>query len=614
MGYRVLLDIWRESAEKFSDKIALTDVFNSENISYKTAFREICYLAEVFKSYGLQKNDKICLFAQNFPHWLLIEQAGISLGAISVAKNSQNGISELEYIFNNSESTALVCDNVDIINHFTWNEDFFNRVKFVIYTGKDRPQNIHSKVIMFYDILKGFDPNKDYFSDYKNESDDTSYIHYTSGTSSMPKGAILCNYGMAYQVEEIQRFLKAEKPELFLETFPLASAGGKTFNLYAISIGCKIVYTPYNQFFGKMQELKPTLLHCAPKIMMTLMGKFNEYIDSQGEKFKRDFEINYEISKQIMKLQRKLYAKRPANTEPKGFDAKLENLLSAIRKYQDKKIYKQIRNQFIQDETVVSIGSASFANSAEDFYSILGVRFVQHYGMTETTGLTTHATIQDQQERPYTVGVPFSKTKFKIVDPDTNKELPPMKTGVLMLKGPEVMKGYYNNPEATKKALTEDGWLVTGDLAFAYPDNYLVILSRADDVIVLMNGYNVYAPPIQDQINSCDYIHQSVVVGHGKPYLSALISLNRDLYDKWCETNKTDIYDPNGNEPFKEFLLNEINTLISNKEHYHYYEKIKKVFFTDEFTEANGCLTNTLKIKYRKVCEIYKETIESLYR
>ena len=315
-----------------------------------------------------------------------------------------------------------------------------------------------------------------------------------------------------------------------------------------------------------------------------------------------------------MKLQRKLYAKRPANTEPKGFDAKLENLLSAIRKYQDKKIYKQIRNQFIQDETVVSIGSASFANSAEDFYSILGVRFVQHYGMTETTGLTTHATIQDQQERPYTVGVPFSKTKFKIVDPDTNKELPPMKTGVLMLKGPEVMKGYYNNPEATKKALTEDGWLVTGDLAFAYPDNYLVILSRADDVIVLMNGYNVYAPPIQDQINSCDYIHQSVVVGHGKPYLSALISLNRDLYDKWCETNKTDIYDPNGNEPFKEFLLNEINTLISNKEHYHYYEKIKKVFFTDEFTEANGCLTNTLKIKYRKVCEIYKETIESLYR
>ena len=235
--------------------------------------------------------------------------------------------------------------------------------------------------------------------------------------------------------------------------------------------------------------------------------------------------------------------------------------------------------------------------------------------MTETTGLTTHATIQDQQERPYTVGLPFSKTKFKIVDPETMQPLPPMEKGVLMLKGPEILKGYYNNPEATKKALTPDGWLITGDLAFAYPDDYLVILSRYDDVIVMMNGYNVYAPPIQDQINASHFVKQSVVVGQAKPYLAAVIVLDNDAYEKWCNENSSKVVNPNDNAKFKEVLLQDINELISKKTYYKYYEKIKYVYLLqDEFSVENGTLTNTLKVKYRKVCELYKNEIDALYK
>ena len=148
-----------------------------------------------------------------------------------------------------------------------------------------------------------------------------------------------------------------------------------------------------------------------------------------------------------------------------------------------------------------------------------------------------------------------------------------------------------------------------------YMDLDLLILSRCDDVIVLMNGYNVYAPPIQDQVNSSEYINQTVVVGHGKPYLSALISLNQQAYEKWCTDNKVQPVSPNENTKFKTFLLDEINNLISQKEHYHYYEKIKNVYFVkEEFSESNGCLTNTLKVKYRKVCDLYESVIENLYK
>ncbi|MGN0015050.1 MAG: AMP-binding protein [Candidatus Gastranaerophilaceae bacterium] len=616
MGYGCLLDIWRKSADDFGDSIAISDVFNTDSISYKVAFKEICYLAEVFKSFGIEKGDKICFFAQNFPHWLLIEQAGISLGSISVSKNSQNSsIKELEYIFYNSDSCALICDSMEIINYFTnLDSNFFNKVKFVLYTGTESYENQNPNIKNFSEILASFDKNKDYFSDYKNDPQDACYIHYTSGTSSLPKGAVLVNYGMVYEVEEIKCRLKNEKPKLFLETFPLASAGGKTFNLYSIAVGCKIVFTPYNVFFEKLKELKPSLLHCAPKIVMTMLGKYNEYIESGGKIFKKFFELNYSISKFILKIQRNIYKNKKTNTKTQGIVALLDATLNVVKKFQDKVIYKKIRNQYIQDSTILAIGSASFANSAEDFYSILGIHVAQDYGMTETTGIATHATLQDQLERPYTVGRPFSKTEFKIVDPETKEVLKPMEKGILMLKGPNVMKGYYNNPEATSKALSEDGWLTTGDLAYLYPDNYLVILSRYDDVIVLMNGYNVFAPPIQDQINSLDYINQTIVVGHGKPYLSALIFLNKDLYEKWCSEQLKQICDPNFNEEFKNFLLEQINIAISQKNHYHYYEKIKNIYFVKEgFSEENGFLTNTLKIKYRKVCEVYQGIIDSLY-
>lgn len=616
MGYSSVFEIWKEAAKKFPDKIAFSDDKSFNQISFQTAFREICYLAECYKNLGIERGDKVCIFAENFSHWLLLEQAAICLGAISVAKNSQISINELNYVFKNSESTSLITDKAEIIDFFINNNpDFLSKMKMIIYTGKVEAFRKYPEIKYFSDLMLNFNKNTEYFSDYINKPDDVCYIYYTSGTSSMPKGAVLVNYGMAYQVEEIQRVLQGEKPTLFLETFPLASAGGKTFNLYALSIGCKIVYTQYVGFFDKLVDLKPTLLHFAPKIAMTLLGKYYAYINSKNALFRTFFRLNYSVSMRIMKLQRKLYAKRQTNITPKGFDGFCEKTLSLLRKIQDKLVYKKIRNLFISDETVVAIGSASFANKAEDFFSILGILFIQHYGMTETTGLTTHSTLQDQLERPYTVGLPFSKTKFKIVDPETMKPLPPMETGLLLLQGPEILKGYYNNPEATAKALTSDGWLITGDLAYAYPDDYLVILSRYDDVIVMMNGYNVYAPPIQDQINASEFVKQSVVVGQAKPYLAALVILDKDAYAKWCEENSQEAVNPNDNEAFKEVFLKNINELISHKVHYKYYEKIKYVhFLQEEFSVENGTLTNTLKVKYRKVCELYKHIIEDLYK
>jgi long-chain acyl-CoA synthetase len=603
MKYKNLFSIWRESAERYPEQIALSD--EKSNISFLESYREICFLADIFKGGGI--------FAENFAHWLLIEQAIICLGAVSVAKNSQNNIQELDYVFNNSETVALISDKTEIIDFFSEQN---KNLKMILYIGDDKKYKSNGKISYFYDLLNNFDAQLDYFSDYQNNPDDICYIHYTSGTSSAPKGSILVNYGMSYQVEEIQKFLKTTFPKLFIATFSLASAGGKCFQLYAISMGCQIVYTPYKNFFDKVNHLHPDLLHCAPKIMLTMYGKYMEYIKSKGFLFNLFFNFNYNLSLKLIELQRKLYSKRETNISATGICGLFENILSRVRYFQYYFFYKKIKNFLLDDNIVIAVGSASLAKQIEDFCNVIGIDITQHYGMTETTGLTTHTTVQDQKERPYSVGKFFSKTKFKIIDVDTKEELPPNKEGILLIKGPEVLKGYYNNISATEKTLSNDGWLITGDLAYYTDDNYIYILSRYDDVIVMMNGYNVYAPLLQDQINSSLYVKQSVVVGQGKPYLSGLIVPDLDAYKKWCLSNHSICYENlNEDNKFKEYLISELNILISKKICYHYFEKLKKIYFLkDEFSVENGFLTNTLKIKYRKICRTYDSIINQLYR
>ncbi|MBQ2644174.1 AMP-binding protein [bacterium] len=281
----------------------------------------------------------------------------------------------------------------------------------------------------------------------------------------------------------------------------------------------------------------------------------------------------------------------------------------------DKSIFKQIRNSLIKDETVIFVGSAHLAKPLEDFLQIMNIKHVQHYGLTETTGLDVSNTLESQKKHPYTVGIPFSKTVLKIINPDTHEEVKQGDVGLITLQGPEILKGYYNNEEATKKAIFEEHFLNTGDLGYIDKDGYLIVLSRYDDVIVMSNGYNVYTPLLENEAKDSEYVKQLVIAGHGKPYLTSLIVLNDNEYKNWCNENNCSNIQPNENNEFKTFLTEELNEKIKRKKDHKYYEKLKNIYFLDdEFTFENGMLTGTLKIKYRKVINTYQSIIDSMYK
>ena len=607
MRYCSLFDLWNRTCSVYGDKIAFTDNTEQENITYEQAFREICFLAEKLKEFGIKRFDNVCLFAVNSPRWLIIEQAVITLGAVCVSKTSEINITELDYVFNNSDSVALITDNPEIIEHFVKNnEDFFARVKFIIYTGFESLNFKNPNIFELKNILSELTDKTEIKTDWQENPDDIAYINYTSGTSSSPKGAMLPNKGMAYVTEQLQFFNDIEEDKTFVVTFPLSSAGGKSFNLLCFSKGCRIMYTPYKEFYDVLEKYRPDYLHCAPKIIQTMHSKLIAAVKEKGIIFEKIFNTAFYLAEKILFFERKyIYHEKFLF---------LKSAVYSIKTLLDKKVFKQIRNKLVKDDAVIFVGSAHLAKPLEDFLQIMNIKHVQHYGLTETTGLDVSNTLDSQKKHPYTVGIPFAQTVLKIIDPETRKELKKGEVGLITLQGPEILRGYYKNDDATKKALLDGHFLNTGDLGYIDNDGYLIVLSRYDDVIVLSNGYNVYTPLLENEAKDSEFVNQLVITGHGKPYLTSLIVLNQDEYNLWCEKNALKCSDPNNNEEFKIFLIDHLNDKIKRKNEYRYYEKLKKVYFLkDEFTVENGMLTGTLKVKYRKIVNTYQKEIEKLY-
>ena len=598
MMYNSLLDVWKYACSNYSGNIAFSDKDEKVRLSYKQAFRLMVSLSSIFKKFGIERFDRVCLFAKNSPYWLVIEQAVIVNGAVCVSKTSEIDINELIYVFENSESSALITDSYDLIKHFQEKYKNSDDMKFILYIGDDANVSFNSnKIYCLKNISENIDLSVDTVCDLKENPADIAYINYTSGTSSMPKGAMLRNGGMAYVVEELQKFSNVKEGKTFIVTFPLSSAGGKSFNLLCFSRGCKLIYTDYKSFYDVIHKYSPEYLHCAPKIIQTMHLKLMTEVKQKGLLFETFFNLALKISLTNLKLKRKNI-----------------NILKFFDDLAERYLYKQIRNTLVKDETIIFVGSAHLAKPLEDFFSIIRIPLIQHFGLTETTGLDVSNTLESQKEHPYTVGVAFSKTKIKIINPETKEELKPNEVGLITLTGPEILTGYYKNEEATKKALIAPNCLNTGDLGHIDKDGYLTVLSRYDDVIVLSNGYNVYTPLIENEAKDSEFISQIVISGHGKPYLTALIVLNQNEYAAWCAANKIKNKKPNDNEKFKEFLIDDLNEKIKRKTNYKYYEKLKKIYFlNEEFTVQNEMLTSTLKVKHSKVCNKYKAEIDSLY-
>jgi long-chain acyl-CoA synthetase len=276
-------------------------------------------------------------------------------------------------------------------------------------------------------------------------------------------------------------------------------------------------------------------------------------------------------------------------------------------------------------------GGGALPKHIDDFFELIGVEILQGYGLTETSPVT-HGRRYWRNLRG-AVGQPIPGTETKIVDPETRKPLPTGERGLVMLRGPQIMQGYYQNPEATAKAIDADGWFDSGDLGWITPQNDLVLTGRAKDTIVLTNGENIEPQPIEDACLRSPYIDQIMLVGQDQRSIGALIVPNLSALEKWAETQNLHLRLPDeaAKEQNKEdsahktevsleskiiqdLFRQELNREVQNRPGYRPDDRIGPFkLILEPFSVENGLMTQTLKIRRHVVMERYRDIINGIF-
>lgn len=614
-GLTSLTDVWYALAEKHPSYPVLNDEYSGFSATIGEFVEKIQTFGAGFQKLGIKKGSKIAMFAENSSKWMVIDQAIFACGAINAVRGSSAPHSELEYIYEHSQSVALVVDDIKIIASLS---KLFTKKnpKFILYIGNGDVSGFQKLVNIPCYTFEDFDE----FSRGKKlwkttiDKNDPATIVYSSGTTGKPKGILLSHGNILSQLSAVHPVIKLKHGKSTLNVLPIWHMYERTCEYYALSRLCLQNYTNVRNFKKDLAKYRPTYLFSVPRIWVTIYDSVMSEIKAKPIWAQAIFNFLLNVSKTTKKTKRVLHNKciyhENANFFQKILPFFIANILTPLDKFSMKFVYKKIKNalggRFIKG---ISGGGALPAH-VEDFFEAIGVALYVGYGLTETSPVL--AVRKEEDNKMYSVGPALQNTEFKIVDPTTYEEFPNGKKGLIIVRGPQIMLGYYRDEEATRSVMLSDGWFITGDLGWLTKDKSLVITGRLKEIIVLSNGENIETDSLEDVCTQIPYISQIVITGQDMPNLTALVAVNQEELTRVL--HKKPNVDPNSLKDFKSMLLNEINAKIKARIAFRPFERIGNIHFVKEgFTIDNSLMTQTLKIKKNAVFEKYKNEIQRMY-
>ena len=544
------------------DNILLTSLKDTSNcFTWEKTFHSIKKLSSEIKKYA-NKGDRCLLISENRPEWFITDLSVMLSEAITVPAYTTYAEKDYEYIIENCTPKLI----------FVSNQEQFNKVKEII-----KKKSFVAKIFSFeqldIDSESYINVNKLFSNlDYQDlnvpnlsiKRNDPACIIYTSGTQGKPKGVILSHGGILNNCDGALDILKPLLTDQtrFLTWLPLSHSYEHTVQFVQISVGAKIFYAEsIEKLIKNMNDCKPQLMTAVPRFYQNLFQKINAT-------FNKATGLKKSLVLKMLELGTKKINKQPLTIIEKLID----NILEKI-------VRKKIKSQFGGELKTFVSGGGALDKEVGIFLNAIGLPTLQGYGLTETSPVVSCNPIDDI--RVETVGPPFKGNEVKIAS-----------DGEILVKGENVMLGYWNNEEETNKVL-KDGWLHTGDIGI-FENGYLKITDRKKDILITPGGDNISPVKIENELSNSKFIDQSIVYGDNKPYLVALLVLSED------NINVT-----------KDQIENEIENVNKNLSK---IENIKKFFIINEkFSIENGMLTPTLKLKRYKIIQKYKNQLEKLY-
>jgi len=533
-----------------------------EKYSWKEVYLNINKLSEEISKHII-KGDRCLLVSENRPEWMISDLAIMLSGGITVPAYTTYTERDYGYIIDDCTPTIIIVSDeiqYEKIKNIFEKKEFVKKIilfENIENTNEEFILNLRDIFKRKINIIKNF-------SNLQIQRTDMACIIYTSGTQGNPKGVMLSHGGILNNCEGANELLKSfisKKPN-FLTWLPLSHSYEHTVQFVQIAVGAKVFYAE------SIEKLIKNMRACCPEIM-TAVPRFYQNL---YQKINTSFDKATGLKKFLVNQTVKLGAKR-LNKQRLSL---IENLINFIC---EKLVRKKIRNQFGGNLKAFISGGGALDKQVGSFLNTIGLSTLQGYGLTETSPIVSCNTIDDIKVE--TVGKPFKGNLVKIAD-----------SGEILVKGENVMLGYWKNEEETKKVLKK-GWLYTGDIG-EFDGEFLKITDRKKDIIITPGGDNISPIKIENDLNKSDFIEQSLVYGDNKPYLVSLIILS--------EEHKSIKKDQIQKE------LDKINKNLSK------IEKIKKfLIIKDQFTIENNMMTPTLKLKRYKIIKNYKIELEKLF-
>ena len=568
-----LIELFSYQAEKQNKKSIFLEWLNPNNkksYTWEESQKNILKLSKVIKE-NIREGDRCLLVSENRPEWFISDMAIMLSGGITVPAYTTYTEDDYKYLIEDCEPSLVIVSNHGMLKKLN---NTINEKKFIkkIITLDEVSEVIHSLNILNRDNYLDFNTllKNNLSEEYKIQNNNLkrtspACIIYTSGTGGNPKGVILSHGGILNNLVgacEIMKPLLNSRP-VFLTWLPLSHSYEHCVQFAQIAVGAKVFYAEkIEKLLENISEAKPTIMTAVPRFYQNLYNKININLKKQtGFKAK--------LIEATLRLGRKKLLNQNMT-----FYEKLINFIV------DKLVRKKIKKQFGGNLKAFVSGGGALDKEIGEFLNSVGLPTLQGYGLTETSPVVSCNPIH--KIKVETVGPPFKGNEVKIAE-----------DGEILVKGENVMLGYWNKKEETEKVII-NGWLHTGDIGEIDPnDGYLKITDRKKDIIVSAGGDNISPAKIENMITNEPEIDQCMVYGDKKNYLVALIVPNKDFLNEKEKINK---------------VIEKINKKLT------LLEKIKKIQLIDEnFSIENGLMTPTMKVKRKKVTEKYKDQLEKLY-
>ena len=568
-----LIELFSHQVQKQNKKDIFLQWLNPNNqktYTWEEAEKNILKLSKIIKE-NIKEGDRCLLVSENRPEWFVSDLAIMLSDGITVPAYTTYTEEDYKYLIEDCEPSLVIVSNNELLKKLSKTIDEKDFIKKVITLDEVSKvtDNLNlitkEKYLGFNSITKIDLLEKDKIQNDKLKRTSPACIIYTSGTGGNPKGVMLSHGGILNNIVgacEIMKPLINTRP-VFLTWLPLSHSYEHCVQFAQIAVGAKVFYAQkIEKLLENMSEAKPTIMTAVPRFYQNLYNKINI-------NFKKQTGIKAKLIEATLRL-----GKKKLIGQEMTFFEKLINIIV------EEIVRKKIKKQFGGNLKAFVSGGGALDQEIGEFLNSIGLPTLQGYGLTETSPVVSCNPIH--KIRVETVGPPFKGNQVKIAD-----------DGEILVKGENVMLGYWNKKEETDKVII-NGWLHTGDIGEIDPkDGYLKITDRKKDIIVSAGGDNISPAKIENMITNEPEVDQCMVYGDKKNYIVALIVPNKDFLNQ------------------KEKIQNVIEKI--NKK-LTLLEKIKKIQLIDEsFSIENGLMTPTMKVKRKKVTEKYKNQLEKLY-